>query len=229
MMDQGGNDDPSSTTISSEEFVVQARAASAFVAGMLEEVPQLHSVQDLEFQSSGIALTMRLYRPSEGVLPVMLFFYGGGFISGTLNTYDSVLRTIAHRIGWAIAAPEYRLAPEHPYPAAPEDCYAALVHLASRGSTFGLDVKRIVTAGESTGGTLAAAVALMARDRRGPALAGMVCLEPGCDIPSLADARCWGTYPSLVENDGMILALEDLARSSSGLTVREGGFGSARE
>ena len=148
-------------------------------------------------------LDLRVYRSAPGVLPGLVYFHGGGFIAGSLDTHDPALRSLAAATGAAVIAVDYRRAPEHPFPAAPEDCYATTVHVAANSARFGVDPARIVVAGDSAGGTLAAAVAVMARDRGGPSLAGQVCLYPATD---LRGAR---SYPSLDEWDGTIVARAD--------------------
>jgi acetyl esterase len=133
-----------------------------------------------------------------------MYMHGGGFTAGSIESIDTTLRNLAKLTGWLVASVEYRLAPEHPYPAAPADCYAAFLHLASRASSLNIDPARIVVAGESAGGLLAAVVALQARDRRGPRLAGFVCLYP------LTDLRDQCSYPSMAEHDGNVFHIRDL-------------------
>ncbi len=198
--------------LSPEDVVIRSRAMSVSVPKLQGVPQQLHSIENYAFEVGGGPLTMRLYRPAAGLLPALLFFYGGGYISGTLESYDTIVRTVAKRTGWIVAAAEYRLAPEHPYPAATEDGYAALVSLSSLAPSLGVDARRIVTVGESAGGTLAAVVALMARDRQGPTLAGMICLEPACDLRDPSDLAIQDAYPSRAENDGMIFSFKDAAK-----------------
>jgi acetyl esterase len=191
------------------QLVTQYRLMVESVAGTHGE--PLYSVEDLFFVNAGESLKMRLYKPREGVLPVLLFFYGGGFVSGGLDAYDTVLRTVANRTGWAIVAPQYRLAPEYPFPAAPEDCYAALLSLVARAPSLGLDPRRIVVTGESSGGTLTIVTGLMARDRGAPTLAGLIPIEPATDMTAHLDPGLRRLYPSLTENDGKIISLRQLA------------------
>jgi acetyl esterase len=114
----------------------------------------------------GVSCPVRLYDPvGDGVpLPVLLFFHGGGFTIGSLETHDSLCRQIAWRSGAAVLALDYRLAPEHPFPAAVDDAWGALQWLHAQGGRVGLDTGRLAVGGDSAGGTLAAVVALMARD-----------------------------------------------------------------
>jgi acetyl esterase len=99
----------------------------------------------------------RLYASRhDAALPVLLYLHGGGFVIGSLETHDSLCRQLALRSGGAVLALDYRLAPEHPFPAAVDDTWAALRHLARRPSALGLDGTRLAVGGDSAGGTLAA-------------------------------------------------------------------------
>ena len=120
-------------------------------------------------------LPARLYVPDSAAeepngLPVVLFAHGGGFNSGNLDTHDVLARAIALRSGALVLAVDYRLAPEHPYPAAPDDLYTALNWVAGNAQDIGADPDRIAVAGDSAGGNLVAALAMLTRDRGGPAL-----------------------------------------------------------
>lgn len=110
--------------------------------------------------------------------PVLLYFHGGGFVLGGLDTHDSLCRQLALRTGGAVLALDYRLAPEHPFPAAWDDAWAALRWLEGQGSPLGVDTQRIAIGGDSAGGTLAAATALRARDEGLP-LALQLLITPG--------------------------------------------------
>jgi acetyl esterase len=129
----------------------------------------------------------RLYAPSNGPLPVLLYLHGGGFVVGGLETHDSLCRQLAHRSGGAVLALDYRLAPEHRFPAAQDDAWRALRWVAEHADELGLDAKRIYVGGDSAGGTLAAVCALSARDACLP-LALQLLITPGttahADTPS---------------------------------------------
>ncbi|MFG6466957.1 alpha/beta hydrolase [Roseateles sp. BYS87W] len=120
----------------------------------------------------------RLYAPSEARLPVLLYLHGGGFTIGDLETHDSLCRQLALRSGAAVVALDYRLAPEHPFPAAVDDAWAALDWLHAQAHTLGLDGDRLAVGGDSAGGTLAATTAFHARDRQLP-LALQLLITPG--------------------------------------------------
>jgi len=121
-----------------------------------------------------------LLRPeADGPVPVLLHLHGGGLVVGTVS--DDVPAATQLGPGWAVASVDYRLAPEHPYPAAVDDAYAALVWLVGQAERLGLDAARVVVTGVSAGGGLAAALTLLARDRGGPALAGQLLVCPMLD------------------------------------------------
>ena len=147
--------------------------------------PPIHTVRDLKVKGADGDMQVRLYRPSAASdLPLLVYFHGGGFVICTLEMYDDLCRTLAVAAGCAVASVDYRLAPETPFPGAPEDCYLALKTLAAQAEDLGIDPARIAVAGYSAGANLAAVTASMARDRGGPALRyqGLIypCLDPSC-------------------------------------------------
>jgi acetyl esterase len=114
---------------------------------------------------SGHAIPARLYAPStEANLPVMLYMHGGGFVIGCIDTCDAMCRSVAQQAGVAVVAIDYRLAPEHKFPAGLHDTWDAFQWLAREAHTLGLDASRMAVGGDSAGATLAATAALMARD-----------------------------------------------------------------
>lgn len=146
----------------------------------------------------GATVPLRIYR-KEGEQPgsVHVYFHGGGMILGSLDMYDVTIKNYVSQTGVPIVAPDYRLAPEHPFPAPVEDCYAAAKWTADHVDELGVDPERIVIGGDSAGGNLAAAVALMSRDRGGPALAAQMLIYPMLDDrnlepdPGLGDMLTW--------------------------------------
>ena len=170
-----------------------ARIAYTAAAEVLEPPrAPLPRVEEISLPGAGgVALPARLYAPSDGVLPVLLYLHGGGFTIGNLETHDSLCRQLALRSGAAVIALDYRLAPEHRFPIAVDDCWAALRALSdpAQGARLGLDATRLAVGGDSAGGTLSAVCALMARDA-GVKLALQVLITPGtiahADTPSHA-------------------------------------------
>jgi acetyl esterase len=154
----------------------------------------VYEVTDLTVEE----LPARLYRPDAAAdKPVLVYFYGGGWTLGSIETSDAVCRTLANATGALVLAPGYRLAPEHKFPTAVYDCFAAVRWVADNAARLGADPARIAVGGDSAGGNLAAAVTLLARDRGGPALAAQVLVYPNTDYES--------DTPSLRENTDPLL------------------------
>ncbi len=132
---------------------------------------------------NGRKIPVRIYSPKSKPdnMPGLLWFHGGGFILGDLETDDHWCASIAHEVQCAVVSVDYRLAPEHPFPAGTEDCYSALLWMASMPGEFGIDIQRIGVGGLSAGGNMAAALALMARDRGGPRLSFQFLVYPCLD------------------------------------------------
>lgn len=133
---------------------------------------------------AGRSIEARLYVPEAAASeppPLTLFFHGGGWVIGTLDTHDATCRALARASGSALLSVAYRLAPEHPFPAGLEDCHEALVWASEHGEALGVDAGRLAVAGDSAGGNLAAAVALKARDCGGPPLRHQLLLYPVTD------------------------------------------------
>ncbi|MEF8882228.1 MAG: alpha/beta hydrolase [Halapricum sp.] len=147
-------------------------------------------------------LRIRIYRPEgTGPFPTVVYFHGGGFVSGSIESHDAVCRHLAHESGCVVVSVDYRLAPEHPFPAAAEDAIAAVEWAAEHTDYLGGDGSLAVV-GDSAGGNLAAVVALAARDRGSPEIDFQVLIYPGIGTdPEQASVR---------ENDGIVLSQEDL-------------------
>lgn len=131
-------------------------------------------------------LPARLYRPAgdESAQPVVLYLHGGGFVAGSLDDADGTARALAAQAQIAVLSLDYSLAPQHPFPAAPEDAHAALRWLTQHAAELRLDAQRLAVAGDDAGGNIAASAALIARDRNGPALAAQLLIGPMLD-PSM--------------------------------------------
>ena len=146
-------------------------------------------VDETVIDGPGGPLTVRIYRPStDPGLPVLLYLYGGGWALGCLDTADGVARSLANAAGCAVATVGYRLAPEHPFPAAVYDCHAALRWLYDRAPALGLDPERVAVGGDSAGGNLSAALTLLWRDRSGPLLRHQLLVYPNTDHRPAAEA-----------------------------------------
>ncbi|MCG7360103.1 alpha/beta hydrolase [Roseomonas sp. ACRSG] len=164
---------------------VEARKAHAARARALQSPGDvLPSVQDLRAADGGIEVPVRLYRPADAPArsPCLFFMHGGGWVLGSLETHDWVCRRLARELGACVLAVDYRLAPEHPYPAAVEDCAAALRWLVGQASSLGIDPERIALGGDSAGGNLAAVLALMGRDGAVPRAMFQLLFYPAMDL-----------------------------------------------
>lgn len=156
----------------------ESRAALAAAPVHVDEV------RELSVPGPAAVLRARLYRPraAENTLPGMMYFHGGGFIYGDIDTHDVVCRGIAQCASCTVVSVDYRLAPEHRFPAAVEDAFAATAWVAANAAALGIDPARLVVAGDSAGGNLAAVVAITARERGAPALAMQVLVYPTTDF-----------------------------------------------
>jgi acetyl esterase len=160
---------------------VQARAAYAAGAQVLELPKQkLVRVEDFTVAArDGYAVPVRLYAPSAELLPVLIYFHGGGFTVGSVETHDGLCRRLSHLAHCAVVSVDYRLAPEHKFPTAHEDAWDVVQSLSGRGAKLGLDTGRMALGGDSAGGTLAAACAIEARNL-GLKLVLQLLFYPGC-------------------------------------------------
>ncbi|HUR76740.1 MAG TPA: alpha/beta hydrolase [Acidimicrobiales bacterium] len=155
--------------------------------------PEISEVRDIAIPREGGSIPARVYRPTENSsAAIVVFFHGGGMVIGSMNDYDGVARLIADASGAVVVSVDYRLAPEDPYPAAVQDAWTATQWVAANAADIGGTAEKLIVAGDSAGGNLAAVVALKARDEAGPRLALQMLLYPVVD---------WaGTFPSIDEN-----------------------------
>jgi acetyl esterase len=170
------------------------------------KVAEVASAADRTVSGPGGPLGLRVYTPpGAGPFPLLVFFHGGGFVLCDLDTHDPVCRNLCAGAGCVVVSVDYRLAPEHRFPAAPDDCLAAARWAAEHAAELGADPARIAVAGDSAGGALAAVTALRVRDEGGPRLAGQLLIYPVTDLEMPA-------RPSFVENgEGYGLTGEDMA------------------
>jgi acetyl esterase len=165
--------------------------------------PEIGAVKDLT--ADGIPL--RLYRPlgvaATTPLPALVYFHGGGWVIGDLETHDVLCRQLTAGAGIGVVSVDYRLAPEHPFPAALDDAWAATRWVAARASELGLDAGRLAVGGDSAGGNLAAVVALLARDRGGPAIALQSLVYPVTDVA--AESQSYADFA-----DGFMLTRDSM-------------------
>ncbi len=165
--------------------------------------PPVGRVRDL--QAAGVA--MRLVRPAsvsdDAALPVLVYFHGGGWVIGDLDTHDVLCRSLAAGAGCAVLAVDYRLGPEHRFPAAVDDCVAALRFVQAEGDGLGLDTSRIAVGGDSAGGNLAAVVCLAQREAGLPLPAFQLLIYPATDQRAVAPSHTSNGQGYLLTTDSM--------------------------
>lgn len=167
------------------------RALEDLARATAGDPPAVASVREVELPGPAGRIGARLYSPlgaGGGALPGMAFFHGGGWVAGGLETHDGVCRRLANASGCRVAAVDYRLAPEHPFPAALDDALAALRGLAEGTEALGIDPLRLGAAGDSAGGGLAAAACQMARTE-GPRIAFQLLICPILDVAAESASR----------------------------------------
>jgi acetyl esterase len=169
---------------------VEARASRLEPMKMLGGQPEaLGRVEDRSIPGPGGDLPVRIYASEAGGLrPALVYFHGGGFVFGNLDTHDAVCRALAKESDAVVISVDYRLAPENKFPAAVEDSHAATLWVAANAAGLGIDARRIAVGGDSAGGNLAAVVAIRCRDAGGPALALQVLLYPVTDFSTFETA-----------------------------------------
>ncbi|WP_064742863.1 alpha/beta hydrolase [Pseudonocardia spinosispora] len=179
------------------------RDAFAQAMAAMPPAPALPKVADRTI-ADGIGVRIYWPTPDPKDLPVVVHYHGGGFVVGDLDTYGGVCRTIALQTGAIVVAVNYRLAPEHPFPAAVDDSYAALNWVAEHAEELGADPARLAVCGDSAGGNLAAVVAQLAQQAGGPTIVFQLLWYPATTFDL--------TLPSVVENtDDPVLTLEDMS------------------
>lgn len=147
-----------------------------------EQVTPVASVEQLSIDGPAGPVTVRVYQPGASApAPMLLYFHGGGWVVGDLESHDEVCRQLSVGVGAVVVSVEYRLAPEHPFPAGLEDCFAATRWASDNADALGGDSHRLVVAGDSAGGNLATAVCLLARERGGPEIAHQLLIYPVTD------------------------------------------------
>jgi acetyl esterase len=175
-----------------EYDVTEARALFKAGRGLGRTVAAPIDTEDRTIPGPRGPIPVRIYRPATNPphratepgaeLPLLVYFHGGGFVFGDLNTHDPLCRQFAAAVPAVVVSVDYRLAPEHRFPAAVDDAEAATVWAAEQAATLGADARSLTVAGDSAGGTLAAVVARRARDGGGPAIALQLLIYPATDL-----------------------------------------------
>ena len=183
----------------------EARAGFSLVATMIGPPDVRVPTEDRAVPGAAGAVPVRVYRPaSGGAAPVVVYFHGGGWVIGDLDSCDTICHRLSGGVPAVVVSVDYRLAPEYPYPAAVDDCDAVTTWVAEHAGELGADPSRLAVAGDSAGGNLAAVVARRARDRGGPPIAFQLLVYPVTDATR--------SLPSYVENgSGYLLDADTMA------------------
>ncbi len=170
--------------------VAERRAGLASLMGFGSPPIELERVEDRTLPGPGGAMRIRLYSPSSAAkLPGLIYFHGGGFVAGTLETHDSIARALTQSGAVRVASVDYRLAPEHRFPAALEDALAAVHHISAHAAEFGIDPARLGVCGDSAGATLAAATCQALARAGGPTLRLQLLLCPILDYHHITASK----------------------------------------
>ncbi len=173
----------------SQQTPEEARAGFAVLAAVAGKPADPVPTEDRSVPGPAGDIPVRIYRPEgDHPLPVVVYFHGGGWVIGDIASHDTICQRLATGVPALVVSVDYRLAPEHPFPAAVDDCDAATGWVSARAAEFGGDPGRLAVAGDSAGGNLAAVVAIHARDADGPPIAFQLLIYPGtdmtCSLPS---------------------------------------------
>jgi acetyl esterase len=171
------------------------------------EAPDVAAVSDLEAEGPAGTIPLRSYRPlgsqPDAALPVLVYFHGGGWTIGDLDTHDVLCRQLANGAGCAVVAVDYRMGPENRFPAAVDDCFAALRWVHAQAANLKLDARRIAVGGDSAGGNLAAVVSILARDAGAPNVDFQLLIYPATDQRRGAPSHTENAYGYLLEKPTM--------------------------
>ena len=182
----------------------EARVYLSELAELAGPAPEMQRVEDHTIDGPDARTILRILVPVENPIGVLVYYHGGGWVLGSIDEYDTVARKLAERTSCAVVLVEYRLAPEHRYPAAVDDSYAALEWVGQNIKYIAAREVPLIVAGDSAGGNLAAVIAIRARDRNGPSIALQVLIYPATDSkfdrPSYVDPE----NQLLLTRDGVI-------------------------
>jgi acetyl esterase len=186
------------------QSVATARTMMESFNGLLGEPEAVARAVDRTVPGPAGDIPVRIYTPAgQAPFPLLVYFHGGGWVLGGLETHDRICRSLANGAGSVVVSVDYRLAPEHKFPAAAEDCYAATAWAAGNAASLGADPARVAIGGDSAGGNLTAVVAIMARDRGGPRLRHQLLVYPVTDATFDTPSYRENATGYFLETDGM--------------------------
>lgn len=190
---------PPSHTVSAQEARSNAKARPR------GKGPDVHKVEDIKIPSDAGPIPARIYTPSdETSLPVLVWFHGGGWVVGDLESADATARHLCNESSSVIISIDYRLAPETKFPGASDDCYAATQWVSENASSLNADPDKIAVGGDSAGGNLAAVVSLMARDKQGPKIGFQLLVYPVTEMNFNTKSYIDNAEGYQLSRDGMI-------------------------
>jgi len=192
-----------------------ARKALGAMLDVFGPGPAVQKAEDRKIPGPGGEIPIRIYTPTGKPNGILVYFHGGGWVVGDLASHDYVCRALTNEAGCVVVAIDYRLAPEHKFPAAPDDCFAATEWVAKNAASLGSDADHIAVGGDSAGGNLAAAVALMARDRRGPRIRHQMLIYPVTD--AAMNSASQGEFTA----DGFVLSKADMEWYASPIRAKD--------
>ncbi|ARP81352.1 lipase [Bordetella genomosp. 8] len=205
--------------------LAQRRARADRQAALISEpYPASLDVTDTYIVLPGREILVRVYRPrADAPLPAIVYLHGGSFVAGSPQGHDFITASLAANTGAQVLSVHYRRAPENPYPAPTEDAYEALTWAAREADMLGIDPDRLAVAGDSAGANLAAACALLARDRGGPRLRMQALAYPTLDADLDTPSYLHNTQDAFLTREGMAYALESFLPASAA-ALRDDGY-----
>jgi acetyl esterase len=188
----------------SEQTPEEARAGFLMLTAIAGTAEEQVPTEDRSVRGPAGDIPVRIYRPTTDTpLPVVVYFHGGGFVIGDIASHDTTCQRLAAGVPALVVSVDYRLAPEHRFPAAVEDCEAATAWASAHAPEFGGDPSRLAVAGDSAGGNLAAVIARRARDAGGPNIAFQLLVYPGTDMTRSLPSHTENGTGYLLDSDTM--------------------------
>ena len=191
----------------------QRRAAMLGVMPDSARIEPVREVRDRSIPGPVGEIPVRVFRPSDATRPMLVWFHGGGWVTGSIETHDLVCRQLAVAVDAVVVSVEYRLAPETKFPGAVDDCVAAWSWVAAHAAELGADAERIAVGGDSAGGNLAAVVALVARDEGLPAPVHQLLVYPVTDHEFERPSMIENAHGYFLETDTMRWFYDHYART----------------
>lgn len=185
-------ENPNATPVEIQDPDEARREWKSDMAAVDAPAPEMAEVRDFVIPGPAGPIPARSYVPAglpDTGRPLLVYYHGGGYIRGDIDTHDSVCRVLARDAGCMVVSPAYRLAPEHRFPAAAEDAFAVVDYMSRKAKDFGVDQDRIAVGGDSAGGNLAIAASIQARDKGAPKIHFQLLIYPVTDLTSANESK----------------------------------------